>query len=60
MLDRGPLKQVVDGAGHAFERGRRLQIDVATAELVRRGPLAEQFVFIAAGSTGPSACGTKK
>ena len=46
VLYKGPFREVTDDAGHVYERGRRVHVPVSAAELLRRGPLAELFLFL--------------
>ena len=43
---KGPFAQGVDDLGNVFPRGRRVSVDAATWDLLRRGAAAEQFVFL--------------
>jgi catechol 2,3-dioxygenase-like lactoylglutathione lyase family enzyme len=45
VLYRGPFRQVVDDSGTVYPRGQRVPIDTGRAESLRRGALAEQFLF---------------
>jgi hypothetical protein len=47
VLYKGPYRQITDDLGNVYPRGERLNVEPATAELLRRGPLAEKFVFFA-------------
>ncbi len=46
VLYKGPFRQVTDDAGNAYRRGERTQVAATAAEVLRRGPLAEQFLFL--------------
>jgi catechol 2,3-dioxygenase-like lactoylglutathione lyase family enzyme len=46
VLYKGPFAQAVDDLGNVFPRGRRVPVDAATWDLLRRGGSAEQFLFL--------------
>jgi catechol 2,3-dioxygenase-like lactoylglutathione lyase family enzyme len=46
VLYKGPFAQAVDDQGTVFPRGRRVPVDAATWQLLRRGGAAEQFLFL--------------
>jgi catechol 2,3-dioxygenase-like lactoylglutathione lyase family enzyme len=46
VVYKGPFARVVDDAGREFRAGERVEVDGETAAALRRGLLAEQFVFI--------------
>jgi catechol 2,3-dioxygenase-like lactoylglutathione lyase family enzyme len=45
VLYRGPLASVCDEQGNTFARGQRVAVTAETAQRLRGGPAAEQFVF---------------
>ena len=46
-LYKGPLARVTDEDGTVFPRGECVQVPAAKWELLRLGPAAGQFVFVA-------------
>jgi catechol 2,3-dioxygenase-like lactoylglutathione lyase family enzyme len=46
VLYKGPFAESVDDQGNVFPRGRRVPVDAATWDLLRRGAAAEQFLFL--------------
>ena len=62
VLYRGPYLQVHDDDGHLYRRGERVAVCAKTFDLLRGGPYAADFVFlaprqpVAAASTEPFDC----
>jgi catechol 2,3-dioxygenase-like lactoylglutathione lyase family enzyme len=54
VLYRGPLAQVRDDRGNVYPRGERVAVTPATAEQLRSGPAADQFVFLASDAASSS------
>jgi catechol 2,3-dioxygenase-like lactoylglutathione lyase family enzyme len=52
VLYRGPFREVSDGAGRVYRRGRRTAVSERAFHDLRRGALAEQFMFAVKGSVG--------
>lgn len=46
VLYKGPFAQSVDDLGNVYLRGRRVPVDAAAWDLLRRGGAAEQFVLL--------------
>jgi hypothetical protein len=46
VLYRGPFREVRDDAGHVYRRGERVRVGAAAADRLRRGPLADSFLFL--------------
>jgi catechol 2,3-dioxygenase-like lactoylglutathione lyase family enzyme len=46
VLYKGPFREVRDDEGNAYRRGERVRVTAQTSDLLRRGPLAEQFLFL--------------
>jgi catechol 2,3-dioxygenase-like lactoylglutathione lyase family enzyme len=55
VLYKGPFGEVTDDAGNVYPRGRRVSVPAAAADLLRQGPLAEQFLVFD-GAPMPGAC----
>lgn len=52
---KGPFRELRDDSGRVFRRGERSAIDEATWNLLKNGPVAEQFLLLAtAGSRNDS------
>lgn len=45
VLYKGPFARATADGGHAFERGRRVEVPLAVWKQLRHGPSAEQFLF---------------
>jgi hypothetical protein len=46
VLYKGPFREVRDDEGNVYRRGERVRVTAQTSDLLRRGPLAEQFLFL--------------
>jgi catechol 2,3-dioxygenase-like lactoylglutathione lyase family enzyme len=46
VLYKGPFREVADDQGNVYRRGERVRVTAQTSDLLRRGPLAEQFLFL--------------
>jgi catechol 2,3-dioxygenase-like lactoylglutathione lyase family enzyme len=46
VLYKGPFREVADDQGNVYRRGERVRVTAPTSDLLRRGPLAEQFLFL--------------
>ncbi|HEX4611419.1 MAG TPA: VOC family protein [Urbifossiella sp.] len=46
VLYKGPFRTARDDSGNVYLRGRRVAVDEATWVLLRRGAVAEQFLFL--------------
>jgi hypothetical protein len=46
VLFKGPFREVADDQGNVYRRGERVRVAAQTSDLLRRGPLAEQFLFL--------------
>jgi catechol 2,3-dioxygenase-like lactoylglutathione lyase family enzyme len=55
VLYKGPFQEVTDDAGHVYPRGRRVMVPAGDADLLRRGPLAEQLLIFE-GKPAAAAC----
>jgi catechol 2,3-dioxygenase-like lactoylglutathione lyase family enzyme len=53
VLYRGPMSQVQDEQGIVYSRGERVAVTAATAQQIRGGPAAEQFVFFSPPAADP-------
>lgn len=47
VVYKGPFRELRDDAGRFYRRGERVAVDAETRELLRSGPAAEQFLFLA-------------
>lgn len=58
VLYKGPFARATVDGGQTFERGRRVAVPLAVWQQLRRGAIAEQFLFFEPGqATGCSTCG---
>jgi catechol 2,3-dioxygenase-like lactoylglutathione lyase family enzyme len=46
VVYKGPFREVADDAGNVYRRGERTRVGAPAADLLRQGPLAEQFLFL--------------
>jgi catechol 2,3-dioxygenase-like lactoylglutathione lyase family enzyme len=46
VLYKGPFREVRDDEGNVYRRGERVQVAEQTRDLLRKGTLAEQFLFL--------------
>lgn len=46
IVYKGPFREVTDDAGRTYRRGERVTVDPEALRTLRRGPLADQFVFL--------------
>jgi catechol 2,3-dioxygenase-like lactoylglutathione lyase family enzyme len=46
VLYKGPFRVLADDQGNVYRRGERVRVTAQTSDLLRRGPLAEQFLFL--------------
>jgi catechol 2,3-dioxygenase-like lactoylglutathione lyase family enzyme len=46
VLYKGPFLEARDDEGNVYRRGERVRVTAQTSDLLRRGPLAEQFLFL--------------
>jgi catechol 2,3-dioxygenase-like lactoylglutathione lyase family enzyme len=53
VIYRGPFRTVTDDHGTVYRRGEAVSVPTAVADLLRRGPLEEQFIFLAPGEPAP-------
>jgi catechol 2,3-dioxygenase-like lactoylglutathione lyase family enzyme len=58
VLYRGPFVESRDDLGNIFPRGRRVRVNAATWDLLRRGNAAEQFLFFNPNEHEAPAAGT--
>jgi catechol 2,3-dioxygenase-like lactoylglutathione lyase family enzyme len=47
VVYKGPFREVADDEGNVFRRGERVNISAQTRDLLRRGSMAADFVFLA-------------
>jgi catechol 2,3-dioxygenase-like lactoylglutathione lyase family enzyme len=55
VLYKGPFAETVDDLGNMFPRGRRVLVDTAAWDLLRRGAAAEHFLFLHPNDHEPDA-----
>jgi catechol 2,3-dioxygenase-like lactoylglutathione lyase family enzyme len=58
ILYKGPFRQAVDEAGQVYPRGQAVVVDAAVAEVLQKGPAADQFVIEEVSAVGGNCCGS--
>jgi catechol 2,3-dioxygenase-like lactoylglutathione lyase family enzyme len=56
VVYKGPFREAVDDGGNVYPRGRKVAVAAADWDLLRRGPAAEQFLFLT-GAEATGGCG---
>lgn len=56
VLYKGPLSQVSDDQGNVYRRGQRVSVRASTAQMLRQGAAADQFVFFVEGAPSGGCC----
>lgn len=60
VLYRGPLASVTDERGQSFPRGRRVAVDAATWQLLRRQPFSDDFTCFPCQPTAATPAATSE